>query len=367
LKFGAVQAAETRLNTTGGWGTMKVAIYYRNDNVRVQECPIPELGPGDLLVKTEACGLCSGETMEWYLSPRAPKVLGHEPTGVVVAVGPGVTDFKEGDRVFVHHHVPCMSCHYCQRGLYTMCDHFGATHIDPGGFAEYFRVPDENARFDTLILPDNISFEEGTIIEPMACTLRGVKQTRIRPGDTVAIVGLGFMGVCYLQLIKLSPAGKIFALDFSTWRLEKARALGATHTLNPKLEDPLEKLKDLNEGRGADVVFVSAPSLDAWQSGLSLCAKGAHLHFGAPPPPEAVWKLNPQELYFGEIQINATYSASHVETRAVLDLLAAKRVDAQAMISHRFGLDGVGEAIRLLLAADKSLKSLIMPALTHAQ
>lgn len=345
---------------------MKVAMYYRNDDVRLQEHRIPELGPGDLLVKTEACGLCGGETLEWYLASRAPKVLGHEPTGVVMATGPGVTRFKEGDRVFAHHHVPCMSCHYCHRGLYTLCEHFHETHLDPGGFAEYFRAPAENAQFDTLILPENVSFEEGTIIEPMACTLRGVRQTRVRPGDTVAIVGLGFMGMCYLQLVALSPAGKVFALDFSDWRLEKALSLGATHTINPKHEDPVEKLRDLNEGRGADAVFVVAPTVKAWGSGLALCAKGARLHFGAPPPPEAVWKVNPQELYFREIQINAAYSANHVDTRAVLDLLAAKRVDADALITHRFGLDGVEEAIRLLLAADESLKSLIIPALTKA-
>jgi L-iditol 2-dehydrogenase len=352
---------------SGVKGIMKVAMYYRNDDVRIEEHPIPELGPGDLLVKTEACGLCGGETLEWYLASRAPKVLGHEPTGVIVATGPGLTKFKEGDRVFAHHHVPCMSCHYCHRGLFTMCEHYGRTHLDPGGFAEYFRVPAENAQFDTLILPDDVSFDEGTIIEPMACTLRGVKQTHIQPGDTVAIVGLGFMGMCYLQLVALSQAGKIFALDFSDWRLEKALSLGATYTINPKVEDPVEKLKDLNEGRGADAVFVVAPNVDAWESGLALCEKGAHLHFGAPPPPEKVWKINPNRLYFREIQTNSAYSANHVDTQAVLDLLAAKRVDANALITHRFGLDGVEEAIRLLLAADKSLKSLIIPALTEAQ
>jgi len=180
----------------------------------------------------------------------------------------------------------------------------------------------------------------------------------------VAIVGLGFMGMCYLQLITLSQAGKIFALDFSDWRLEKARSLGATHTINPKVEDPVERLKDLNEGRGADAVFVVAPTLDAWESGLSLCEKGATLHLGAPPPPETVWRINPNQLFFHEIKTNTSYSANHVDTRAVLDLLAAKRVDADAMITHRFGLDGVEEAIRLLLAADASLKSLILPSLT---
>ncbi len=346
---------------------MLVAMYYNNHDIRLERRPIPEVAPGELLVKTEACGLCGGETMEWYLASRAPKVLGHEPAGIVVRTGQGVTGFKEGDRIFAHHHVACMACHFCTRGLYTLCDHYSQTSLDPGGFAEYFRVPADNARLDTLLLPDNVSFEEATIIEPMACALKGLRQTNIQPGDTVAIVGLGFMGMCYLQLCKLSGAGTIVGLDFSAWRLEKAISLGASFTINPAEGAGVETLKDRNGGRGADAVIVTAPNLKAWELGLSLCEKGAGLHLGAPPPPGSAWEINPNRLYFREIKINTAYSATHIETRAVLDLLSAKRVEANAMITHRFGLDGVGEAIRLLLLADASLKSLIIPALTKTQ
>jgi L-iditol 2-dehydrogenase len=340
---------------------MKVAMYYANDDIRIEDHPLPEIGPGDLLVKTETCGLCGGETMEWYLASRAPKVLGHEPTGVVVETGPDVTKFKQGDRVFVHHHVPCMSCHFCHRGRFTLCEHFSKTKIEPGGFAEFFRVPAENVQFDTLHLPDNVSFEAGTLIEPMACALKGVKQTPLHPGDTVAIVGLGFMGMSYLQLVALNHAGNIFGLDFSDWRLEKARSLGATHTINPGCEDAVKKLRDLNAGFGADAVFVTAPNIAAWESGLALCEKGGQLHLGAPPPPSTEWILDPNELYFSEVQINSTYSANHVDTKSVLDLLSAKRLDAEGLITHRFGLDRVEEAIHLLLEADASLKSIIYP------
>jgi L-iditol 2-dehydrogenase len=343
---------------------MKAAMYYRNDDVRLEELPIPELGPGDLLVKTEVCGLCGGETLEWYQMPRAPRVLGHEPTGVVVAMGAGVAKFKEGDRVFALQHVGCMSCHYCHRGLYTMCESFSKTQLHPGGFAEYIRVPSENVQLATLLLPDTVSFEEGTLIEPMACCLKGVRRSKVQPGDTVAIVGLGFMGMCYLELLAIYPAGRIFGLDFSDWRLEKARSLGATHSINPKVGDAVAKLKDQNEGRGADAVFVTAPTVDAWELGLQLCEKGAHLHFGAPPHPDKVWRVNPANLYFREIHTNSSFSSNSVDTAAVLDLLAAKRLDADALITHRFGLDRVGEAIQLLLKANRSLKLLVYPSLT---
>jgi L-iditol 2-dehydrogenase len=343
---------------------MKVAMYYKNDDVRIEEQPIPELGPGEILIKTEVCGLCGGETLEWYLASRAPMVLGHEPTGVVAATGAGVTKFREGDRAFAHHHVPCMSCHYCNRGLYTMCPRFRETHFKPGGFAEYIQVPAEIVELDTLLLPDNVTFEEGTLIEPMACCLKGVRRCNIQPGDTVAIVGLGFMGMCYLELSTISPAGKIIGLDFSDWRLEKARSLGATHTINPKKENASEQLRDLNSGRGADAVFVTAPTVAAYDQGLALCDKGARLHFGAPPHPDVVWAVHPAEIYFREISTNCSYSANHIDTAAVLDLLAAKRLDAMPLLTHQFGLDGVSQAIQLLLKADRSLKSLIYPALT---
>jgi L-iditol 2-dehydrogenase len=341
--------------------TMKAAVYYSNSDVRVEPREVPEIGPGELLVKVEACGLCGGETMEWYLAPRAPKILGHEPTGYVAKVGPGVTGFKEGDRVFVHHHVGCLSCHFCNRGHFSLCENFRKSNIHPGGFTEYFRVPPDLTSLDTLLLPDEISFEVGTVIEPVACALKGVRMAGIQPGDTVAIVGSGFMGLSYLQLAAVFSAGKIFALDFSDWRLEKARSLGATHTINPLNENPLEKLRDLNEGRLADVVILCAPAIKAWDSALQLCEKGATLHITAPPPPDDRIEVNPNELYFKEITLNGSYSATHLDTRAVLDLLVANRINAEEMITHRFGLDGVVEAIQLILSGGKSLKSIILP------
>ncbi len=344
---------------------MKVAVYYRNNDVRLEERPIPEIGAKEILVKTEACGLCGGETMEWYLAPRAPKILGHEPGGVVIRTGKEVKRFNVGDRVFVHHHVPCMSCHFCQRGFFTMCAHYKETGIDPGGFAEYFRVPAENVKFDTLLLPENVSFKEAAIIEPMACTLKGIKQTQIHYGDTVVIVGMGLMGMSYLELLKLSPAGKIIATDFSEWRLKKALGLGATHVINPDNEVAVDKIRSINNGLAADVVIVTVPNSRAWQAGLDLCEKGASIHFGAPPPPDMTMQINPNWLYFNEIKINSSYSASHVETSAVLDLITSRRVNAKALITHEFGLDKVQDAIQLLLAADKSLKTVICPSMTN--
>lgn len=344
-------------------GNMKVAVYYNNQSVQVEERPIPEIGPGELLVKSEACGLCGGETMEWYLAPRAPKVLGHEPTGVVVAVGEGQNHFKVGDRIFTHHHVGCMSCHHCKRGNFTLCEQFNKTNLYPGGFAEYFRVPAENARFDTYVLPESLSFDDGTIIEPMACCLKGFKHASVHPGDTFAVVGAGFMGMCFVQLARLYPFSKIVALDLNDWRLEKALQMGATHAINPLKQNAVETLKDLNQGYLADMVVLTAPSAKAWESALALCEKGAFFHYNAPTEPGQPVGLNTNELYFREITINSAYSTSHLETEAVMELLVDNRVDAQALITHHFGLGHVAEAIQLLLKGGESLKSVIVPSL----
>ncbi|MCE1252984.1 MAG: alcohol dehydrogenase catalytic domain-containing protein [Anaerolineae bacterium] len=345
---------------------MLCAVYYSNTDVRLEERPVPKIGYGEILVKTEACGLCGGETMEWYLAPRAPWVLGHEPSGVVAQVGEGVKKFKVGDRVFVHHHVSCMSCHFCNRGYYSMCEQYSKTKLDPGGFAEYFRVPAQNVQFDTQILPDNVTFEQGTLLEPMGCTLSGLKACNIRYGDTVAIVGLGFMGMSYLEQAVISPAAKIVGLDFSDWRLDKARELGATHTINPKKEDSIARLKEMNEGRLADVVIVTAPFVSAWDSGLKLCEKAATLHLGAPVDPNATWTIQANP-HFRETKIVSTYSSSQVESTEVLDLIAAGRLNVNPLITHRFGLDGVKEAIQLMLKANDSLKPMIIPSMTKVK
>lgn len=345
---------------------MKAVIYYNNSDVRLEERPVPEIGPGELLIKMEACGLCGSELTEYYMIPRAPLVMGHEPTGVVVKIGQGVTKFKEGDRVYVHHHVGCMSCHQCHRGNFTLCENYTKTRLYPGAMCEYFRVPEENAKFDTLTLPDKVLFEVGTLIEPLACTLRGVKITPVHFGDTIIVVGMGFIGRCYLEFLRHSPAGKIIVMDLNEWRLEQGLKHGATHAINPSKINPIQRIKEINDGRLADAVFVAVPNIKVWDQGLSFCEKGATIHFGTPMDPEIQWSINPNKIYFSEIKMNLTYSTSHVETQAVLDLIVSGRLDAEPLISHRFGMDQVPEAIKLYKDTGESLKQIILPSMTSS-
>jgi len=346
--------------------TMKAVVYYNNHDVRLEERPVPEIGPGELLVKLEACGLCGSELTEYHMLPRAPLVMGHEPSGVVAKVGEGITKFKVGDRVTTHHHVGCMSCHQCQRGNFTLCENFKKSHLEPGAMCEYFRVPAENTKYDTLILPDNVSFEAGTLVEPLACTLRAIKTTPINSGDTVIIVGMGFIGLGFLELIRHMPAGKIIVLDLNDWRLQQGLKHGATHAINSGKEDPVKTIKELNEGRLGDAVFVAVPSIKVWDLGVSLCEKGATIHFGTPMDPEIHWPVNANKLWFEEINFTFSYSTSHVETAAIRDLMAAGRLDADSLVTHKYGMHEVPKAIEQYFEAGESIKQLIMPSLTKA-
>lgn len=340
---------------------MQAAVYYNNSDIRIEERAIPKVGPGDMLVKTVACGLCGGEAMEWYHAPRAPKVMGHEPAGIVIEVGKDVTKFKEGDRVFVNHHVGRIQSHLSLRGHFTRDPFYNKTELHPGAMCEYFLAPAINLETDTHIIPDHVSFEAATVMEPWGCVVGGLKVCGIQPGDTVAVVGNGFMGMGFIHMAALFGAGKIIALDFSDWRLAKAKELGADITINPKNEDAVEKLFDLTNGYGADTVIVTVPNTKAWEQAYALVGTGGTLHFGAPPPGDQNWTINPEKLYFSEVTFTSKYSADHHDTYQVLRWLDSGRIEPGLAITHRFPLDGIGKAFKLLVTADKSLKSIIYP------
>ncbi|WP_424987029.1 zinc-binding dehydrogenase [Microbulbifer sp. S227A] len=338
---------------------MTTAVQYAIDDIRIEDRPVPEIGPGELLLKTLACGLCGGETMAWYKTE--PKVLGHEPVGEVVEVGAGVTDYKIGDRLFVNHHVGRVNSHLSRRGHFTRDPFYKSMKLDPGGVCDYYRVTAQHLAMDTHKLPESISTEAAVTIEPWSCVLSGLKVCNIQPGDTVAVVGAGFMGQGFVHLAPLFGAGKVVALDFSDWRLAKAREFGATHTINPKTEDAVEAMRALNNGRLADTVIVIAPFAAAWEQALALTEVGGCLHLGAPMPPGEQWARDGNAAYFDQITVTSRYSSDHTDTYSYIRLLEAGRINAEAAISHRFDIADTPEAFRMLVEAEKSLKIVVYP------
>jgi L-iditol 2-dehydrogenase len=339
---------------------MKVAMYYEQRDIRIEDIPTPAIGDDEALVEMKACGVCGSDIMDWYVESRAPLVLGHEPTGIIVKKGNKVKGFDVGDRVFVHHHVACLKCHYCLHGDYTLCKKFHETNIKPGGFAEFFRVPAPNLQIDTLTLPDTVSFEEGTLIEPVGCCIRAIEKCRIRSGDTVVIIGAGATGLIHVSLAKIYGAAKTIASDLFDYRLNAAKQFGADLTVNPKEENLAEVTKAKTGGRGADLVIVTAPSLEAYRTGLSICRRGGKLCVFAPTRPGEYLQVSLKELFLSEVQIISSYSTSHLETRAALDLLASGKLDGEKLITHRFRLEDAAKAFETALESKESLKVVLL-------
>jgi L-iditol 2-dehydrogenase len=326
----------------------------------MEEVPKPKISADEILVKMRACGVCGSDLMGWYLKKRAPLVLGHEPSGIVAEAGSNVEDFSEGDRVFAHHHVACLTCHYCRNGAYTMCEKFHNTHLDPGGFAEYFKVPTDNLRIDTLKIPENVSFEQATVIEPVACGIRAINKCGIDQEDTVAIFGAGPAGIISVALTKLSGASQILVGDLIEFRLEAARKFGADMAINVQKESFIEVIKSATQGRGADAVIVTAPSTRAYDSALEACRKGGTICVFAPTSPEQIVPISPNKLFFQEIKLIPSYSTSHLETRTALELIRNGKIDAKGLITHRFPLSHAREAFNTAARDKECLKVVIL-------
>ena len=342
---------------------MRAVEYHANDDVRIVELPLPSIGPGELLVHMRACGLCASDVMQWYMQPRAPLYPGHEPVGEIVEVGGeegGVPPFAVGQRVFMHHHVPCMVCHYCQRGSYSQCATFRSTRLHPGGLAEYIRVPAPNVRLDVLPLPDNLSFEEATLIEPLACCLRGIHRAAIEPGSSVLVLGAGSNGLLLAQLAQQRGATRVLIVDPITYRRQRALDVGIDAALDPQAGDLLEQILQINDGHKPDYVLVTPSSISAMRQGIELVGPGGTVLFFAPPPPTEVLDIMPNVLFFQEITLRTSYSAGPYETRHALELLRTGRIRAEAIITHRFALEDAAQAFQLVAKPGNALKAIIV-------
>jgi len=335
-------------------------MYYSVDDIRIQEMPKPKIGSDEVLVEMKACGVCGSDLMDWYLRSRAPLVLGHEPAGVIVDAGKNVKGFRVGDRVFAHHHVACLECHYCIRGDYTMCPQFLQTHIEPGGFAEYFKVPAPNLQIDTLKLSSSLSYEEATLIEPVGCCIRAQSKAGLRKGDSVAVIGAGPSGIIHAMLAKISDAAQVLITDIVDYRLKMAERLGADLAVNPQRENLVERVREATGSRGADVAIVTAPNVKAVEEGVQIVRRGGKLLLFAPTQPDLYARLSPHRLFFSEIAVIPSYSVSHIETRLALQLISSGRIKAKELITHRFPLNRISEAFRTAAKSKECLKVVVL-------
>ncbi|HHT9141047.1 MAG TPA: alcohol dehydrogenase catalytic domain-containing protein [Candidatus Tripitaka californicus] len=339
---------------------MRIAMYYNNRDVRLQEMPTPEIGPGELLVKVLASGVCGSDVMEWYRIKKAPLVLGHEITGEIVKVGEGVRSYKVGQRVFVSHHVPCNTCRYCMGGKHTACETLHTTNFYPGGFAEHIRVPPINVDRGVFLLPDEVSLDDGTFTEPLACVVRGQKLAGMMPGHTILVMGSGISGILHIALARALEVGRIIATDMNEHRMKLAKKFGADVVAHAR-EDIPALVRRVNENRLADLVIVCTGALPAFTQALQSVDKGGTVLFFAPTEPGVNLPVPVNDFWRNGITLMPSYGAAPMDLTVALDLIRARRVPVHEMITHRLGLAETGKGFQLVAGANESLKVIVYP------
>ena len=325
---------------------MRVAVYYNNQDIRLEDRPIPKIGPGELLVKVLASGICGTDVMEWYRIKKAPRILGHEIAGEIVESRS--EKYQIGQRVFVSHHVPCNTCKYCLAGNQTACDVLHQGNYDPGGYSEFIRIPKINVDYGTYVLPEQVSYEEGTMIEPLACVVRGQRVIGVKAGQTVLVLGSGLSGLLNIQLAKLTGA-KVVATDINEYRLNKAKEFGADRVVNAK-----EKLEIK-----ADRVIICTGALQAVEQAFnSIDKKGTILFFAIP---NKNIEIPTVDFWRNEITLTSSYGAAPVDLEESLNLIKDKKINVRDMITHRLPLSDIQKGFKIVSDAQDSLKIVLRP------
>ena len=328
---------------------MKAVLVRSLDDVTLVDMAPPFAGPGEIVVAMKAVGICGSDTTPWYVATKAPVVLGHEPAGVVAEVGTGVTAFTVGDRVVVHHHAACGVCRHCRAGEDVMCPAWKKTRLHPGGLAERVRVEAAAVSTDTFRLPDSLSFEDGALVEPVACAVKAVRRARIGSGDSVLVIGLGANGILLGLLAKSRGSGPLTGCDPDPARRAHAIRLGFDRALVPG--EPLGE---------HDAVFVLATAEEAVRSALASAAPAGRIVFYSPIEPGKVWRLEPHGPYLRDLSLLFSYSCGAADMREALALLERGVVGATGIVTHRVPLARAAEAFALARQGGDVLKVVVI-------
>ena len=328
--------------------------------VELRGMPTPTLGPNEILVRMRACGICGTDIEKVNGEHITPPILGHEVAGEIEETGKIIQGLEKGDRVIVHHHISCRSCYYCKNGFETLCEVYPKSNLDPCGFAEYFRVPETLVKGGTVYkLPPSMTYDEGSQVEPTACCIRALRRTGVKAGESVAVFGVGPVGLTHVQLVKLYGAGPIYAIDVIDHRRNMAAKIGADVTLDPVTDDVPKTISDGTNGRGSDVAIVATGNPKAIQQAIVSVRKGGRVVlFGAPAQGTLV-SLDVSQLFLREIGFQSSYSTSEAEMRMALNLIGTGRIRPSLLITHRVPLERVAEAMSLAESGMEAVKVIV--------
>jgi L-iditol 2-dehydrogenase len=348
---------------------MKAQVFRGVKQLNYEEVPVPEIAEDEVLIQVRVVGLCQSDIKKiLYPLYEPPRIFGHETAGTIAAVGSEVKNWQVGQRVVVLHHIPCMHCAYCLNENYSMCDIYknitttaGYTPSG-GGFAEYVKVPGHIVRNGGLItIPDDITFEQASFVEPTNCCLKAVKKAQIAPGQTVLITGAGPIGLMFIMLVKYFGARAI-TTDLIPSRIEKAIAVGADAAFDARDPDLVQQIHQLTNGMGVDVSLLAVPSEKAFFQALDCTRKGGKILFFAEFPDEVEIPINPNILYRREIDLIGSYSSSFRLQALSADIVFNRRIDVDALISDKYPLKDLAAAVEKAVSpTPETFKILIYP------
>jgi L-iditol 2-dehydrogenase len=340
---------------------MKTASVKEPSVISIDETERPALNSGDVLVQMHACGICGSDIEKVFGQYGQPSMrLGHEPAGTIIDVGSDVTEFKKGDRVFTHHHVPCYNCHFCNHGNETMCQKYYETNLSPCGLSEEYVVPEWNVSHGGILkLPDSVTFEEAAMIEPLACCVRAWKKYAYREGDSVAIFGVGPTGMMHVMLAQAKKFSKTFCFDVNNFRLDFAKKFQITDSINSLDDSRKQKILDHTEGRGVDVAIVATSSMKALDDAIDMVRKGGAVMMFGVPSKGAKIDLDMSKIYSKEITLVTSYAASDDDTKEALHLISSGQIDVKQLITHTYPIQDSQKAFEHARSGEHAMKIII--------
>jgi L-iditol 2-dehydrogenase len=340
---------------------MKSASVKEPSIISVEDTEKPVLGSGDILVQMHACGICGSDLEKVFGQYGKPSMrLGHEPAGIILDVGSNVDDFKTGDRVFTHHHVPCYSCHYCKHGNETTCKKYSETNLSPCGLSEEYVVPEWNVTHGGVLkLPESMTFEEAAMIEPLACCVRSWSKYNYQEGDSAAIFGVGPTGMMHVMLAHSKKFSKIFCFDVNDFRLDFAKKFNVSETINSKDENRVEKILNQTDGRGVDVAIVATSSLKALEDAIEMVRNGGAIMMFGVPSKGAKIDLDMSKIYSKEITLVTSYAASDSDTKEALELIESSKIDVKQLVTHTYPITDSQKAFDHARTGENAMKIII--------
>jgi L-iditol 2-dehydrogenase len=340
---------------------MKTASVKEPSVISVDETENPQLTSGDILVQMQACGICGSDLEKVFGQYGQPSMrLGHEPSGIILDVGSDVTEFKKGDRVFTHHHVPCYDCHFCNHGNETMCPKYSETNLSPCGLSEEYVVPAWNVSHGGVLkISDSLSYEEAAMIEPLACCVRAWSKFSYQEGDSTAIFGVGPTGMMHVMLARAKKFSKIFCFDVNDFRLDFAKKFNITDSISSMDENRKQKILDNTDGQGVDVAIVATSSLKALDDAIDVTRKGGVVMMFGVPSKGAKLDLDMSKIYSKEITLVTSYAASDADTKAALHLIESSQIDVKQLITHTYSISDTQKAFDHARTGENAMKIII--------